>query len=137
MDEELKSLEREKAKLLRKLESVGDMRKGSLSVRFQKCGKSPCACDDPKHPGHGPIYSLSTPILGKTKIRNYKLGTELAKIQNELKNYKVFKETSKALIEVNQEICEKRPVEAIEDEDELSRLKKKLQRIYKRKLPKK
>ena len=137
MDEELKSLEREKAKLLRKLESVGDMRKGSLSVRFQKCGKSPCACDDPKHPGHGPNYSLSTPILGKTKIRNYKLGTELAKIQNELKNYKVFKETSKALIEVNQEICEKRPVEAIEDEDELSRLKKKLQRIYKRKLPKK
>jgi hypothetical protein len=133
MEKDIKSLEREKAKLLRKLESVGDMRKGSLSVRFQKCGKSPCACDDPKHPGHGPIYSLSTPILGKSKIRNYKLGAELGKIQNELKNYKVFKETTKAFIEVNQEICEKRPVEAIEDEDELSQLKKKLQRIYRAK----
>src|SRR3990172_1142503 len=36
------------------------MRSGSLSVRYQRCSKSPCVCDDPKHPGHGPIYSFST-----------------------------------------------------------------------------
>src|SRR3972149_5886328 len=35
------------------------MRSGSLSVRYQRCSKSPCVCDDPKHPGHGPIYSFS------------------------------------------------------------------------------
>ena len=56
----LYELEKQKDRLLKEIQGVGDMRSGSLSVRYQRCSKSPCVCDDPKHPGHGPIYSFST-----------------------------------------------------------------------------
>ena len=57
------------------------MRSGSISIRYQRCGKRPCICHEPEHPGHGPIYSFSTIEDGKTKIRNFKLGPELDKLQ--------------------------------------------------------
>ncbi len=130
-------LEKKKAEALKRIQSLGDMRSGSLSVRYQRCGKSPCICDDPKHPGHGPIYSLSTVISGKTKIKNYKIGSDLNKLQKEIESYQTFKELSKELISISNQICELRPVSKIENEDELEGLKKKLQNLYKKKSRKK
>jgi hypothetical protein len=126
-------LEKKKSEVLKRIQSLGDMRSGSLSVRFQRCGKSPCLCDDPKHPGHGPIYSLSRIVNGKTKIKNYKMGSELNKLQKEIESYQSFKELSKELLSISNTICELRPVSEIENEDELEELKKKLQNLYKKK----
>ncbi len=120
---ELTKLEKEKAVLLEKIQNLGDMRSGTLSVRFQKCGKSPCVCDDLKHPGHGPIYSFSTVVHGKTKIKNYKLSPELDKLQKEIENYQTFKHLSQELIALSNRICDLRPVPKIEDNTELEELK--------------
>lgn len=129
-------LEKKKAKILNKIKNLGDMRRGSLSIRYQRCGKSPCVCDDPKHPGHGPIYSLSTVINGKSKIKNYKIGSDLYKLEKELANYQTFKELSKELILVSNQICELRPIPETDSNDELEMLKKKLQNLYRRKYKK-
>jgi len=129
----LSDLEKKRSNVLIKIQGLGDMRNGSLSIRFQRCGKSPCACDDPKHPGHGPIYSLSTIVNGKTKIKNYKLGTELNKLKKELENYKTFKKLSKELLLISNKICDLREVPEIDDKKELEDLKKKLQKMYKKK----
>lgn len=133
----LYELEKEKDKLLKEIQSIGDMRSGSLSVRYQRCSKSPCVCDDPKHPGHGPIYSFSTVIEGKTKIKNLKLGTELSKLQKEIENYQEFKRLSYDLITVNNQICDLRPVSEVKDDVELEGLKKKLQKLFWKKHKKK
>lgn len=133
----LSELEKEKTRLLREIQNLGDMRNGSLSVRYQRCSKSPCVCDDPKHPGHGPIYSLSTAVNGKSKIRNYKLGPELDKLRKEIENYKTFRELSNDLIAISGQICDLRPVPEIEDRNELEDLKKKLQRQLEKKFKKK
>jgi len=130
------TLEKKKAKILNKIKNLGDMRRGSLSIRYQRCGKSPCICDDPKHPGHGPIYSLSTVINGKSKIKNYKIGSDLYKLQKELENYQTFKELSKELISVSNQICELRPISETSIDDELEALKKKLQNFYRKKYKK-
>ncbi len=130
-------LEKKRNVLLKKIQNVGDMRNGSLSVRYQRCSKSPCVCDDPKHPGHGPIYSFSTVVNGKTKIKNYKLGTEIDKLQKEIENYQTFKQISHDLISISSEICDLRPVPAIEDKKEMDELKKKLQKLFSRKYKKK
>ncbi|MBI5418029.1 hypothetical protein HZA55_08825 [Candidatus Poribacteria bacterium] len=46
---ELFELEKKREMLLKKIQNLGDMRNGSLSVRYQKCSKTPCVCNDPKH----------------------------------------------------------------------------------------
>jgi hypothetical protein len=127
----LPELEKKKEGILKKIESLGDMRSGSISVRFQKCGKRRCVCHTPGHVGHGPIYSYSTLIGGKTQIRNYKPGPELEKLRQETQNYQAFKELSQELIETSNRICELRPVPAIED-NELEELKKNLRRHFMR-----
>lgn len=126
----LSELEREKEKLLARIQGLGDMRSGSLSVRYQRCSKSPCVCDDPKHPGHGPIYSFSTVMDGKTKIKNYKLGPELEKLRREVENYQAFKKLSQELIAISWQICDLRPVVECKDDKELMELKKTLERVF-------
>lgn len=126
----LSELEREKEKLLERIQGLGDMRSGSLSVRYQRCSKSPCVCDDPKHPGHGPIYSFSTVTDGKTKIKNYKLGPELEKLRREVENYQTFKKLYQELIVISRQICDLRPVVDCKDDKELMELKKTLERVF-------
>ena len=126
----LSELEREKEKLLERIQGLGDMRSGSLSVRYQRCSKSPCVCDDPKHPGHGPIYSFSTVMDGKTKIKNYKLGPELEKLRREVENYQAFKKLYQELIVISRQICDLRPVIDCKDDKELMELKKTLERVF-------
>jgi hypothetical protein len=134
---ELTDLEKQRDNLLRKIHDLGDMRSGSLSIRYQRCSKSPCVCDDPKHPGHGPIYSFSTFVDGKTRIKNFKLGPELEKLRKEIENHQTFKKLSQDLIAVNNSICNLRPVRSINSEDELQEVKKNLQRIFMKKYKKK
>jgi hypothetical protein len=129
----LSDLEGKREKLLKELSQVGDMRSGSLSLRYQKCGKHPCVCHEPNHPGHGPIYSFSRVVDGKTKICNYKEGPELKRLVTELENYERFRELSRALIILSDTMSELRPVDALAGVQEEEELKKKLrQRFVKR-----
>jgi hypothetical protein len=45
------------------------MRRGSLSERTIKCSKPGCACAQNPSPRHGPYYSLTRAIRGKTQSR--------------------------------------------------------------------
>ena len=56
MQPALQSLESSRIQLYRKLEALGDFRRGIISANYRKCGKSNCACAQKDHPGHGPQY---------------------------------------------------------------------------------
>lgn len=133
----LADLEAKRVKLLKELSQLGDMRSGSLSVRYQKCGKHPCVCHEPNHPGHGPIYSFSNVVDGKTKIRNYKEGPELNKLLKELENYERFRALSRQLIAISDTVSELRPVEVWAGVKEEQELKKKLQKRFAKRYRKK
>src|SRR6266852_9302318 len=45
------------------------MRRGSLSERTIKCGKAGCACADDPKARHGPYFSLTQAVEGKTRSR--------------------------------------------------------------------
>ena len=45
------------------------MRRGSLSERTIKCGKPGCACADDPKARHGPYFSLTQAVEGKTRSR--------------------------------------------------------------------
>jgi len=125
MGETLESLERKRETLYRKLHDVGDFKRGMVSENFRKCGKPNCACAQEGHPGHGPQHLWNATIKGKSHAKNLKEGTELRKYLNETENHRVFRALCEELVEVNERICDARPLLETEGDDESGALKKK------------
>lgn len=130
MNQSLHDLELRRKDLFRQIQNLGDFRRGTISVNYRKCGKSNCACARKDHPGHGPQYLWNVSVGGKTQARNLPLGPELEKVEQEVERYQSFVRLSQELIAVNDQICQLRPARAIEDENELEQLKKKLRRHF-------
>lgn len=137
MADTLSTLEQKRNELYKRLQSTGDFRRGTISVLYRKCGKKNCACAKEGHPGHGPLYLWNATIKGKSYGKSLKLGPEMEKYQEEIANHKRFSKLCEEIVLVNEQICSIRPVQVIEDEDEMAMLKKKLQQTFLPKLKKK
>lgn len=137
MEKTLEALESRRLDLYRQLVDLGDFRPGTISVNYRKCGKKNCVCAQPSHLGHGPQYLWNTTVKGKSVAKNLRLGPELEKARQQAENYRSFLQLTRQMIEVNSRICELRPTIEIEDEEELDRLKKKLQKQFSKKSHKK
>jgi hypothetical protein len=132
----LEKLEIKRDSIHRKLATLGDFKRGTISVNYRKCGKKNCACAKPGHPGHGPQYLWTTTIKGKSYAKNLKLGPELQKTLAETDNYRVFLELCEELVKTNEKICEVRGIPDITNENEADALKKKLHTLFKKKYKK-
>ena len=108
--DELAELEHQREELYRQLGQVGDFRRGSLNEVRRKCGKPNCACAAPGHPGHGPQYNLTRTVEGRTRARHLRRGPELEKVRREVAGYERFRDLVGQVTEVNEAICEARPV---------------------------
>ena len=137
MDESLSKLEQKREDLYRQLQETGDFRRGTISVNYRKCGKKNCACAIEGHHGHGPQYLWNGTINGKSYAKSVKLGPELEEYLKDIANHKRFQKLCDEIVEVNERICEMRPIRVVEDADELDALKKKLQQIFVAKYKKK
>ncbi len=137
MEPSLEALQVHRRSLYRQLEHLGDFRRGTISVNYRRCGKGNCACARKDHPGHGPQYLWNANVGGKTRTRNLRLGPELEKVEQEVERYRSFVRLCHELVEVNDKICQLRPVRAIPDDTELEELKRKLQRRFAEKRKKK
>ena len=62
----LQQLETKRERLKNELAQVGDLRPGSLVGRFRKCGKVSCHCAQSASEAHGPSWSLTRAVEGKT-----------------------------------------------------------------------
>jgi len=114
MSDPTSNLEAERSALLDKLATTGDMRRGSITECYRRCGKPTCACAAPDHPGHGPYFAFTRKENGKTKTLQLRPGPLLTKIQIEVETYRGFRATCEQLFEVNESICDARPVEPAE-----------------------
>ena len=108
--DELPELERRREELYRELSRVGDFRPGSLNEVRRKCGKPNCACASPDHPGHGPQYNLTRKVEGRTRARHLRPGPELDKARREAAEYQRFRDLVGQVTEVNEAICDARPI---------------------------
>ncbi len=115
MTDSTSKLEAERSELLNKLATTDDMRRGSITECYRRCGKPTCACAAPDHPGHGPYYAFTRKVKGKTKTVQLRPGPLLTKIEREVETYRGFRATCKRLLDVNESICDARPVEPGEE----------------------
>jgi len=137
MEDTLKELEEKKKALYKKMVEIGDFRRGMISVNYRKCGKSNCVCGQPGHPGHGPQYLWNTTIKGKSYAKNLKLGPELQKYIEEISNHWKFVQLCEELVELNEKVCDLRPIPGVEGKEEQEELKKKLEHHFRKNLRRK
>jgi hypothetical protein len=111
MSNSLASLEERRASVQSQLGRLGDMRSGSITGTGGRCGNPGCHCHQPGDAGHGPYHRLTRKVGGKTVTKTFTSPAALAKAQREVAEFHRFRELGSELLEVNEQICELRPVE--------------------------
>jgi len=106
----LPELEAERDRLYAQLSMVGDFRRGSVSENYRRCGKPNCACARPGHPGHGPRFLWTRTARGRGTVGRQLAAAEVEKVRREVARHAEFTAISEQIAEVNEKICEARPV---------------------------
>jgi len=111
MTDSLSALETQRSDIQRKISQLGDMRSGSITTTGGRCGNPRCHCRKEGDPGHGPFYRLTRKVRGKTSTETFATPVALRKAQQEVEEFHRFRDLSRGLLEVNEKICQSRPVE--------------------------
>lgn len=98
--------ERRREELRAELASLGDMRPGSLVERFRKCGSPGCHCAGEGSAGHGPYWSLTREVGGKTVTRVIARGPAVSRTQAQIAEFRRFRQLMRELVEVSERICD-------------------------------
>jgi len=104
---DLEELEERRDGLRQQLASVGDLRPGSLVARYRKCGKPYCRCASDGSRGHGPSWSLTHHVAGKTVTRIIPPDA-VAQTQAQLAECQRLRRLTGELIEVSDALCQTR-----------------------------
>ena len=101
----LKALRDRRDQLAASLARVDDLRPGFLTARFRKCGKANCHCSQKGSRGHGPSYSLTHRVRGKTVTQVIPQGAAVERAKAQIAEYRRFRNLVRELIVVSEQIC--------------------------------
>jgi hypothetical protein len=103
--EDLSELRAKKEQILSEILNLSDFRPGSLAERYRRCGKSYCHCAKPGDKGHGPSFSLTRSVKGKTVTKI--IPKEAVEATNrQIQEYHRFREAVSELVDTNEKICD-------------------------------
>lgn len=102
----LELLRRKRDSIRTALAQCGDLRPGSLVERYRKCGKPSCHCAEKGARGHGPSYSLTRPVKGKTITRIIPPGPGVDCTREQIAEYRRFRDLVRNLIETSEQLCD-------------------------------
>ena len=102
---ELHDLMEKKQQLLSTISGLSSFRPGSLVERYRRCGKAYCHCAQPGARGHGPSYSLTRSVGGKTVTKIIPKNA-LATVNRQLEQYHRFREAVSELVDTSEKICD-------------------------------
>lgn len=108
------------------------MRRGSISERRMKCGQAHCACQRDAKARHGPYYTLTQAVRGKTRSR-YVGGEQLPALRRQIEAGRQFREQ----VEAYWEVCEQWADAELQTQAAEAAEKKGFARASKKRWPKK
>ena len=103
---DMEALVLQRDQLKERISQIDEMRPGSLVARFRKCGKATCHCAKKGAQGHGPSYSLTHSVGGKTRTRIIPAGPAVEKTRQQLEEYQRFRQLVQQLAAVSEQICD-------------------------------
>lgn len=101
-------LEEERDSLRRQLAEVGDLRPGSLTARYRECGKANCRCAREGAKGHGPSWSLTRRVEGRTRTRVIPAGEEVERTRRQIGEHRRFRRLAAEFVEASERLCQAR-----------------------------
>ena len=104
---DLQALNERREHIVRELAALGDVQSGSLVERYRRCGKPTCHCATDGGPGHGPSWSLTRRVDGKTVTRII-APSEVPEVQARVAEYRRLRGLVRELIEVSDRFWEAR-----------------------------
>lgn len=102
---DLQELAEKKEQILEQITQIALFRPGSLVERYRKCGKPYCHCSQPGERGHGPSYSLTRSVKGKT-ITKIIPKEEVEETKQQIQEYHRFQNLIGELVNTNETICD-------------------------------
>jgi len=101
------ALERQIAGIKQEINSIGDLRRGSLSEQYNICGTPGCKCKATPPIKHGPYYQLSFTKNGRssTKFVNRK---NIRIVKSQVKNYTRLRKLVEKWLELGSELSDLR-----------------------------
>jgi hypothetical protein len=103
--ERVEQLRRQRDELKARMAEVGDLRPGSLVERYRRCGKAGCHCAGKRAAGHGPSWSLTREVGGKTVTRVIPAGA-VAQTREQIAEHRGFRALVRDLVETNEQLCD-------------------------------
>lgn len=101
----LAELREQRGELLGQIGAVEDFRPGSLAGRYRRCGKPTCHCAQEGDRGHGPSWSLTRGVKGKTVTKI--VGPDAVEATREqIRRYHEVQRLMHQFTEVNVKICD-------------------------------
>lgn len=104
---QLEELLQRRQAIRRELRGIGDLRPGFLFSRFRRCGKANCHCARENAPGHGPSWFVQRRVGQKLQQRAIPVRA-LDDTRRQIDECHRLQELTRALIEVNERICQLR-----------------------------
>src|ERR1700741_329733 len=101
----LKALRDKRALITARLTQIYDLRPGFLTARFRKCGKPNCHCAQKDSLGHGPSYSLTHRVGGKTVTQVIPSGPAVERAKAQIAESRRLRNLVRELIAVSEQIC--------------------------------
>jgi len=123
MPQSISTLEARRFELLHSIANLNDMRPGSIVGAVFRCGKPNCHCARPDDPGHGPNLRLTYKSGGKTVTEALSTPAAVRKAEQEIAEFRNYQRLSQELVQVSEQICRLRPIEATLTPEEKKRPK--------------
>ena len=101
----VEQLRKEREALREQLAQVGDLRPGSLTGRYRRCGKANCHCAKAGAPGHGPSWSLTRQVGGKTVTRVIP-AEAVEQTRAQLEEHRRLRRLLRTFVDTSERLCE-------------------------------
>lgn len=105
--ESIESLTKKQVELRAALGQGADMRPGSLVERYRACGKPTCHCAEKGSQGHGPSWSLTHEVRGKTVTKVIPRDAVDA-TRSQLEEHRRFRAIVRELVDTSESLCDAR-----------------------------
>jgi hypothetical protein len=100
-----RQLQRKRDQIKAELADIGDLRPGSLVGRYRKCGKPNCRCAVEGSAGHGPSWSLTRDVHGKTVTKIIPVSA-VEQTKEQIAECGRFRQLTRELVEISEQLCD-------------------------------